>query len=337
MTDELKGKFNGMSNDINKKIELQRLEQVANLSIYPSQRFNSFCYNDNDDYDYEERSIPLRDIIYELPSSIAITSVLLTLEPEDSLIIGDEHPRTIPQKESDEFIKSCVEDLIPIPSESKDISGSDSECILPSDDESLSDEDIPEDNFKIYPNPLFKFDDEYISSDVNPLFDEVLEDIECKVSYDSILNESTFLVTPLFDSNEDECFTPSDDVEILLHRDPSTPIISVVSILKGFTDKPPLEENDDLFELESKKNDWKKILYDNPIDDLIFDPGGEVDEIDAFLYIDILTNIKDDLYDSEGDVLYLESLLSDDTTPSPPPEVFLDHDLRSLRDINDLR
>ncbi|GJY46440.1 hypothetical protein Tco_0435503 [Tanacetum coccineum] len=101
MIDELKGKFNGMSIDINKKIELERLEQ--------------------------ERSIPLRDIIYELPPFIAITSVLPNLELEDSLIMGDEHICTIPKKESDEFIKSSVEDLVPIPSESEDTSGSDSE------------------------------------------------------------------------------------------------------------------------------------------------------------------------------------------------------------------
>ncbi|GJV23850.1 hypothetical protein Tco_1376545 [Tanacetum coccineum] len=143
-----------------------------------------------------------------------------------------------------------------------------------SDDESLSDEDIPKDNVKIYSNTLFEFDDEYISSDVNPLFDEVLEDIECKDSYDSNFDESTFLVTPLSNSNEDECLAPSDDVKLLLHHDPS---IRVVSILEGFTNEPPLEENDDLFDLESKENDWKKILYDAPIDDLIedkvFDPG----------------------------------------------------------------
>ncbi|GKE08018.1 hypothetical protein Tco_1411569, partial [Tanacetum coccineum] len=118
-----------------------------------------------------------------------------------------------------------------------------------SDDKLLSDEDVPED-VKIYSNPLFEFDDEYISSDVNPLFDEVLEDIECKVSYDSNLAESTFLITPLSNSNEDKFFTPSGNVELLLHHDPS---ISVVSILEGFTDEPPLEENDDLFDLESKK------------------------------------------------------------------------------------
>nr|GEX66407.1 hypothetical protein [Tanacetum cinerariifolium] len=147
-----------------------------------------------------------------------------------------------------------------------------------SDDESLSDEDVPEDNVKIYSNPLFEFDEKYIYNDINLLFDQVLEDIECKDSYDSNLDGSTFLVTPLSDSNEDEYFTPRDDVELLLHHDPSTPIMSVVSILEGFTDEPPFEENSDLSDLESKKNDWKKILYDSPIDDLmtedkVFDTG----------------------------------------------------------------
>ncbi|GKD25288.1 hypothetical protein Tco_1231502 [Tanacetum coccineum] len=248
----------------------QLIEEMCGTK--PSRRFNYF-YDDDD----EESSIPLRDIISKLPPSIAITPVLPTLEPEDSLIMGNEELSTIPEKESDEFIKSSVEDLVPFPSESEDTSGSDSDCDLPScdnissinvseeksvtfsnplfdsnddftssDDESLSDEDVPEDNFKTYSNLLFEFDDEYISSDVNPLFDEVLEDIECKDSYDSNLDESTFLVTPLSDSNEDEFFAPGDDIEFLLHQDPSTPTISIVSILEGFTDEPPLEENDDL-------------------------------------------------------------------------------------------
>nr|GFB57934.1 hypothetical protein [Tanacetum cinerariifolium] len=130
------------------------------------------------------------------------------MEPEDSLITGDEDLHTIPEKESDKFIKSSVEDLVPILSESEDMA--DSECDLPicgnpmtfsnplfdsnddftsSDDESLSDEDVPEDKVKIYSSPLFEFDDEYISSYVNPLFDEVLGDIENKDSYVSNLDE----------------------------------------------------------------------------------------------------------------------------------------------------
>ncbi|GJZ40512.1 hypothetical protein Tco_0587075 [Tanacetum coccineum] len=61
----------------------------------------------------------------------------------------------------------------------------------------------------------------------------------------------------------------------LLHHDPSTPLKSVASILEGFIDNPLFEKNDDLFDLECKTNDWKRILYDAPIDEAeCFDPGG---------------------------------------------------------------
>ncbi|GJX05836.1 hypothetical protein Tco_0193768 [Tanacetum coccineum] len=257
--DKLEESYNEIFNMVRSFCEMviQR-KQAANISTHtpePSRHFNFTCDDD------EEYSIPLKDMP-QISPSIALAPVSSIMEPEDSLIMGNEELSTIPEKESDEFIKSSVEDLIPIPRESEDTSGSDSES------------DVPED-VKIYSNSLFEFDDEYISSDVNPLFDEVLEDIECKDFYNSNLDESTFLVTPLFDSNEDECLAPSDDVMLLLHHDPS---ISNVSILEEFTEEPLLEENDDLFDLESKENDWKKILYDDPIDDLItedkvFDPG----------------------------------------------------------------
>ncbi|GJU22810.1 hypothetical protein Tco_1156152 [Tanacetum coccineum] len=62
------------------------------------------CYDDDEDY------------------TIAITPVLSTKEPVDSLIMEDEHLDTIPATESDEVIKSSVEILVPIPSEFKGIS-----------------------------------------------------------------------------------------------------------------------------------------------------------------------------------------------------------------------
>nr|GFC17728.1 hypothetical protein [Tanacetum cinerariifolium] len=54
------------------------------------------------------------------------------------------------------------------------------------------------------------------------------------------------------------------------------PKMSVASILEGFTDEPPHEENEDLFDLDSKNDDWKKILYGALIlmtEDKVFDPG----------------------------------------------------------------
>ncbi|GJS91604.1 hypothetical protein Tco_0774240 [Tanacetum coccineum] len=215
----------------------------------------------------KESTIPLNKTPQISPIN-AITHDLPTKEPEDSLIMGNEELSTIPEKESDEFIKSSVEDLIPIPRESEDTSGSDSESVLPSSDDFSP---IFEEKSVTFSNPLFEFNDEYISNDVSPLFDEVLEDIECKDSYDSNLDEPALLVTPLSDANKDECF----------------------------------------------------------------DPGGDNDEIDAFLDMDISTDIENGYHDSEGDIIYLESLLIDDTSPNLPPEVYLDHDPRSLKDEPD--
>ncbi|GJV78664.1 reverse transcriptase domain-containing protein [Tanacetum coccineum] len=252
----------------------------------------------------------------KVSSVFAITSTFPSIEPKDSLIMGDEHLSTF-----------CTEEIVPILRESEETSRSDSKTVLPSCDD-FNSFNIPCDDFVTFSNPLFEFDVNLNSSDINPLFDEVLEDIECKDSYDSNLDELTFLVTPLSDSNKDECLTPEDDIEILLHDDPSTPLKSVAFILEGFINDHPFEENDDF---ECKMNDWKRILYDAPIDEAeCFDPRGDNDEIDAFLAIKVPTYIEG-YYDSEGDVTYLESLLSDDTTHNLYPEVFFDHEPQQLR------
>ncbi|GKG17636.1 hypothetical protein Tco_0362593, partial [Tanacetum coccineum] len=58
-------------------------------------------------------------ILYRLTK--AITPDLPTEKPDNSLSMGDEHLSTIPETESDKLIKSSVENLVPIPSESKGI------------------------------------------------------------------------------------------------------------------------------------------------------------------------------------------------------------------------
>ncbi|GJT03635.1 hypothetical protein Tco_0838097 [Tanacetum coccineum] len=85
-------------------------EQAAKVS---SQYLKPPIYYDDDDDD-EESSIPLRDIISELPLSISITPVLPTKEPDDFLSMGDEHLSTISETESNEVIKSSVEDLMDV-------------------------------------------------------------------------------------------------------------------------------------------------------------------------------------------------------------------------------
>ncbi|GJW70368.1 hypothetical protein Tco_0127285 [Tanacetum coccineum] len=324
---------------ITKEKELRQREQVANLSTYiaePLRRFNSI-YDDD-----KESTIPLNEIFSQIPPSIAITPVLPIEDSKDSLIMGDEDLSTIPEKESGEFIKSSVEDLVPIPSESEDTSDSDSECDLPfcdnsvtfsnplfndndaftsSDDESLPEEDVPKENFKIYSNPLFEFDDEYISSDVNPLFNEVLEDIESEDSYVSKLDEPDLLVTPLSKLNEDECFDPGGDF-----------VLEEIEACLTSDSIPPGIDDDD-FDPEGDILLLEKLLNDDPSSPL---PPKELNfEELKVIKSDVSTDFEDDYYDSEGDIIYLKRLLIKDTIPNLPPDVFLDCDPRSLKDEPD--
>nr|GEY58612.1 hypothetical protein [Tanacetum cinerariifolium] len=95
----------------------------------PSWDRPAICYRDDDDEDY----------------TIAITPILLTEEPDNSLSMGYEHLDTILTTESDEVIMSSVEKLIPIPSESEGIP--DNMCGVPFLDNSLP-LDISKDQFE---------------------------------------------------------------------------------------------------------------------------------------------------------------------------------------------
>nr|GEY34218.1 hypothetical protein [Tanacetum cinerariifolium] len=115
-------------------------EQAAKVS---SQYWKPPIYY-NDDDDDEEFSIQVSKFLKKPP--IAITPVLPTIEPEDSLSMGDEHLSVISEKESNKVIKSSVENLVPIPSESKDLTDYEKELnseILDAIIESFSPSPIP--------------------------------------------------------------------------------------------------------------------------------------------------------------------------------------------------
>nr|GFA03375.1 hypothetical protein [Tanacetum cinerariifolium] len=86
------------------------------------------CYDDDDDEDY----------------TIEITPK----ELDNSLSMGDEHLDTILATESNEFIKSSVENLVPNPSESK----GEHECDVPTCDD-----------FTTFSNLIFDVDDDLSS------------------------------------------------------------------------------------------------------------------------------------------------------------------------------
>nr|GEY14531.1 hypothetical protein [Tanacetum cinerariifolium] len=100
--------------DCEKQLEEEQAAKAQNWKL-------PVCYDDDDD---EESSKSLEDnIISELPPYFAVTPS----EPVDSLSMGDEHLNTIPTTESDEFIKSCIKNLVPNPSESE----GENECDVP--------------------------------------------------------------------------------------------------------------------------------------------------------------------------------------------------------------
>nr|GFA46750.1 hypothetical protein [Tanacetum cinerariifolium] len=87
---------------------------VQNIHKELAEYINTSGWNRPAFYDYDDDD---DDVDY----TIAITPVLSTEEPINSLSMGDEHLDTIPVTGSDEVIKSSVETLVPIPSESEGI------------------------------------------------------------------------------------------------------------------------------------------------------------------------------------------------------------------------
>nr|GEY14028.1 hypothetical protein [Tanacetum cinerariifolium] len=216
--------------------------------------------------------------------SIAITLDLPTGDPEDSLRMGDEHLDTILETESDEFIKSSVENLVPNTNESEDLS--DSECDMPvfdnfttfsdllfdadddfssSDDESFSDEDISK---EIYSNPLF--DEEIISIKIDPHHCNAKSNlIESLLTYDSSIISSSSKIDSLLDEFADEHDSSQQELDLLFgplfdeffnagsnpkDTDPTTNIRSTLAPFAP-TDVHAEEKNNDQAEGEQLQDD----------------------------------------------------------------------------------
>ncbi|GJU04930.1 hypothetical protein Tco_1121360 [Tanacetum coccineum] len=127
-------------------------------------------------------------------------------------------------------------------------------------DDSTLKKDLHEENFQVYSNPLFEFDDNVKSSTVNPLFNKMDEEVININSNILDFDESVLLNTPL--SSKAECSTPEYDI----------------------------------------------------------------DEIDAFLAIEVSSKFEEGYFDSKEDVTFLDNLLSDDTTHNLASEVISDHE-----------
>nr|GEV11290.1 hypothetical protein [Tanacetum cinerariifolium] len=109
-------------------------EELAVYINIPSWDRPTVCYDDDDDDDDDDEDY-----------TIAITPILSTEEPDNSLSTRDEHLDTVLAMKSDKLIKSSVENLVPIPSEFEGIPGN--MCDVPFHDNS-SPLDVSKDQFE---------------------------------------------------------------------------------------------------------------------------------------------------------------------------------------------
>nr|GFB35884.1 hypothetical protein [Tanacetum cinerariifolium] len=137
--------------------------------------------DDDDDVDY----------------TIAISPILSTEKPDNSLSMGDEHLDTILATESDEVIKSSVEDLIPILSESEGIP--DTMCNVHRVNNPTPLE--AKDHFEIVINS----NDDYSSSNDDSLYNENIEYVEASPHDSEVVSlEVAEIVIPEDEEIEDD-------------------------------------------------------------------------------------------------------------------------------------
>nr|GEW76914.1 hypothetical protein [Tanacetum cinerariifolium] len=254
-------------------------EEVAVYINTPSRDCLTVCYNDDDEEDY----------------TIAITPE----EPDNSLSMRDEHLDTIPATESDEFIKSSVENLVPNPSESEDLS--DSECDVPACED-----------FTTFSNILF-------DADYPHHFNAESDLIESLLNHDSSIISSSSKIDSLFEEFAGE-------------------LIHLKSIPLGIneTDCDPEEETRLIKRLlydNSSPRLTKEFVYENSNAEIEFfypfpipikDSDSFMEEINlSFTPNDPMPpDIEEDDYNSERDILILEEILSNDSLSLPENESF---------------
>ncbi|GJX25685.1 hypothetical protein Tco_0231981 [Tanacetum coccineum] len=278
------------------------LTKSATIITNPSEPTRRIYHNHDIFYDGDDGEELFPDEVKRIQQILKRTSfnaITPDLLITDSLSMGDEHLSTIPKTESDELIKSSVENLVLTPSESedlsKDLSNIESECNVPvcddfttlsnllfdadndfssCDDESFSNEDVPKENFKIFSNPLS--DEKIISTKIDPHHFNAESDL-----IKSLFNRDTLIISsPKFDSLLEEFSGELAHIDLI---------------------PPGINEAD--FDPEEEIRLVEK-LFDSLME-----------EIDLFLTLDdsMPPGIENDDYDSEGDILFLEELLSNDS------------------------
>nr|GFA76869.1 hypothetical protein [Tanacetum cinerariifolium] len=278
-----------------KKQEEKRIEeeQAANARYWKIPA----CCDDDDDYDS------------------AITPVLSTEEPVNSLSMGDEHLDKISVTESDEVIKSSVEDLVPILSESEGENGCDMPSCFTTFSNILFDVDY---DFKyVDDQSLHNEDDEFIKSSVENLVPNPSESkgenggdlLACFTTFSNIIFDDEYE----FDSADDQSLYNEDFSEKIF----SNPLFE--------EEINSIKKNQHHFNVESDlvesllNHDSSIIPSSSKIDSRLDEFAGELT-----LRKSIPPGIDETDYHPENEIRLSQRLLYDNSSPRPPEEFVSD-------------
>nr|GEY58043.1 hypothetical protein [Tanacetum cinerariifolium] len=190
----------------------------------------------------------------QISSVHAVAPILSAKEPDLSLSMGYEHPNTTLVTK---VIESSVKNLVPIPSECEVTSEDEIECDKPAKDESSL-------IFMTFSNPLFKDNDDLDFSNDESLPDEDVPIEEFKIYSNPLFDEDEISSDKL----ESHCFNvESDLVESLLNRDTFIDSSSKIDfLLEEFSGElahinPEIKEAD--FDFKEEIYLIENLLYDN--------------------------------------------------------------------------
>nr|GEV43411.1 hypothetical protein [Tanacetum cinerariifolium] len=250
--------------------------------------------------------------------------------PSKVPIIPD--PEPFNSNQSDEFIKSSVENLVQNPSESK----GEYECDVPacevfttfsnilfdadydfssSDDQSFFDEDIPK---EIYSNPLF--DKEIISMKIDPHhFNAESDLIESLLNHDSLIISSSSKIDSLLDEFAGE-LTLLKSIPPRINETDCDPEEEIHLIKRLLYDNSSSHSPKEFY----SENSNTAFEYFSPSHIPVEDSDSLMEEIDLSFTPDypMSSGIEKDDYDSERDILILKELLSNDSLSLPENESF---------------
>ncbi|GKC04801.1 hypothetical protein Tco_0996411 [Tanacetum coccineum] len=257
--------------------EAKRIEEEQVAKIIAQRKLPVYYDNDDDGY------------MFYCSPAIASQPVLQTVEPENSLSMGDEHLSTIPITES-----SSVKNLVPIPSEFEDISNDG--CDLSHCDNSS-------------PNKVLEVSDSIPPGNKNDHFNAEFDLIN------SLLSRDSSYTSPKFN------FLPKEFVGELTLLDPILPEVDEADVDEEG------EIDIDIFQIKDEAL-REKLLKVNLLIAKIESLNDKTQSTDfesssSFLAPEdsIPPGVENDL-DSEGDIIFLDDLLNDDPIPLPEFESF---------------